>query len=369
MRKVLSIAGGAVLLVIGFFLARSLANTEKVQPKQPEVVLQSVFTEKVENTDIPTLVTESGLLMAKNRIELYAEVQGVMERTKKDFKPGSSFKKGETLVSIRNTDYLAGLQAQKSTLQNLVTSILADVRLDFPESYDRWHTYVSEFDINKPIQELPEPASRQEKFYVTSKNIYSTYYSTKNAELVYQKYTLRAPFSGMLTEGLVTPGTLVRQGQKLGELIDPSLYELEIAVGKSVYPYLEVGHQVAVVENDTQRKWTGKIVRINGRVDQSTQTVQVFVELKGKDLKEGMYLQAEVIGKSESNAFELNRSLLIDDREVYVVRDDKLELVEVTPVYFTQESVIVKGLTDGEHVVIKPVAGAFTGMEVQNIAK
>ena len=79
---------------------------------------------------------------------MFAEVQGVMESPRKEFKPGSVYKKGETMVNIRSEDFYANLQAQKSSLVNLITSILPDLRLDFPDAYQKWDEYVRSFNID-----------------------------------------------------------------------------------------------------------------------------------------------------------------------------------------------------------------------------
>jgi multidrug efflux pump subunit AcrA (membrane-fusion protein) len=369
MRKtIISIVSGIILIGIGFFVASSMADRERPQRKQPEKVAQSVIIQEVQNQNIATRVYESGILTAKNRIELFAEVQGVMEPTRKEFKPGNSYQRGELLIKIRDDDYSANLQSQKSSLQNLITSALPDLRLDFPEAYVKWDRYIREFDIYKPVPPLPEPTSEKEEFFITGKNIYSTYYATKNMELVYRKYNLHAPFTGILTEALVNPGSLVRPGQKLGDFIDPSVYEMEVSVGKSIYPYISVGQSVKVSEGKTsERHWDGKIIRINGKVDQATQTVKAFIELTGSDLKEGMFLEAEIFGKEEPNTFEVHRNLLVNGTDLYLVEDDKLVSKTVDPVYFAESTVIVRGLVDGDHLVVKPVAGGYSGMEIQVI--
>ena len=364
--KIVSIVTGVVLLGIGFLVASSLAGREGPQRQPAEKAVQSVSTEPVENRTITTRVIESGVLTAKNRIELFAEVQGVMEPTGKEFKPGNSYRRGELMIKIRDDDYSANLRSQKSSLQNLITSALPDLRLDFPEAYVKWDQYIRDFDINKPVPPLPEPTSEKEEFFITGKNIYATYYATKNMELVYRKYNLHAPFDGILTEALVNPGSLVRPGQKLGDFIDPSIYEMEVAVGKSFYPYISVGQKVLVSEGEASgRSWEGSIIRINGKVDQATQTVQAFIELKGSDLKEGMFLEAEIHGKQEANAFEVSRNLLINQSELFVVENGALASKSVEPVYFTQSTVIVRGLEDGDQLVNRPVSGGYHGLEVQ----
>ncbi len=366
MRKYVTIVIGILLVAAAAYIARDLANTKKKRRPKNEKVIPTVFIETVKNASVPVFVLESGRLMAKHRIDLFAEVQGVMEPTRKEFKPGVHYRKGETIVSIRDDDFYANLQAQKSNLQNLITSILPDLRLDYPEAYKKWDTYLRNFDMDNPIAKLPEPSTDKEKFFVTGRNIYTTYYNTKNLEIVLSKYKLGAPYNGILTDALVTPGSLVRPGQKLGEFIDPSVYEMEVSVNKSILPSLKIGGTVVVrdAENHSSQ-WNGKIIRINGKVDRTTQTVTVYVELAGKELKEGMYLEAIMNGTPIVDAYEIARNLLVDESKIYVVQDTSLHLVEVEPVFFNQKTVVIKGLQDGQTIISRAVPGAYSGMVVK----
>ena len=357
----------AVLVLVGAFYGfNALKGSKKKNKPQITTTIPTAFIASATNKSVPVNIIESGRLSARYKIDLFAEVQGVMETTTKEFKPGAKFKKGEVLVKIKSDDYYANLQAQKSVLQNLITSMLPDLKLDYPDAYVKWDAYLKAFDMNKPIAALPEPASDKEKFFLTGKNIYTTFYNTKNLEIVLRKYTLTAPFNGIVTEALVTPGSLVRNGQKLGEFINPSEYELELAVGKVLINSVQVGKSVTVSnpENPSQT-WEGKVSRINGRVNPSTQTIQIFISLKGDDLKDGMYLEANIAGQEKMNALEMSRNLLIDGNQIYVVKPDSiLSLEYVSVVHKSRESVIIQGIDSGTWILEKPIPGAYVGMKV-----
>lgn len=366
MRKSVTIVIGVLIIVGGGIAYYLLINKKKKQAPQEAKVLQTVVIKKVQNHEVPIKIIESGRLTAKNRIEIYSEVQGVMETTSREFKPGAHYTKGEVLVKIRNNDFYANLQAQKSVLQNLITSILPDLRLDYPEAYVRWDKYLRNFDIEKPIGKLPEPGSDKEKFFITGKNIYTTYYNTKNLEIIFAKYSIRAPFTGILTDVMVTPGTVIRQGQKLGEFIDPSVYEMEVSVSKTDMASLSIGKKVIISSegNRSSQTWNGTITRINGKVDANTQTIKVYIQLAGKNLKEGMYLEAQINGNPVKDAYEIPNGLLVDGTKVFVVIENKLQTVDVKIVHKNLESVVVQGLEDGMQLVSQPIAGAYSGMEV-----
>ena len=115
------------------------------------------------------------------------------------------------------------------------------------------------------------------------------------------------------------------------------------------------------------QSWTSKVVRINGRVDQRSQTVNIYVEVRGANLREGMYLEADVPGRDEENAFQIPRKTLIDNAKVFVVEDGNLKLTEVHIVHFDESSAVVKGMPNGTKLVSKPIPGAYENMKVKVI--
>ncbi|NAS31472.1 HlyD family efflux transporter periplasmic adaptor subunit [Flavobacteriaceae bacterium R38] len=365
MRNVILTIIGILLLGGAVFGAYSLINKKKrVRPRPPKVV-KTVFVESVKNTTVPIVISANGNLRALRRVELYAEVQGVLKGGNKLFKPGQLYNRGETLLRLDASEYYATVQSQKSNLYNLITSIMPDLRLDYPEAFPKWEAYLNNFDIEKPLSKLPETSSEQEKYFITGRNITSTFYNVKNLEERLSKYSIRAPFSGVLTESLVTEGTLVRNGQKLGEFIDTSTYELEVAINKSFDDLLKIGEEVELNNLEKTKSWTGKVSRVNGRVDQATQTVSAFIEVKGKDLKEGVYLEANLNTRNEENAISVSRKLLVDESQLFVVRDSILDLIDVDPVYFSDKEVIVKGIPDDTRILSRTVPGAYAGMLVK----
>ncbi len=337
---------------------------KKARPKPPKTV-KTVFVDTVQNTTIPIVISANGNLRALRRVELYAEVQGVLRQGNKLFKPGQHYRKGENLIRINASEYYATVQSQKSNLYNLITSIMPDLRLDYPNAFPKWQAYLNNFDIEKSISKLPESSSEQEKYFITSRNIISNYYNVKNLEERLSKYNLRAPFSGVLIESLVTEGTLVRNGQKLGEFIDTSVYELEVAINKSYSDLLKIGESVTLNNLEKTKFWTGKVSRINGSVDQTTQTISAYIEVKGNDLREGVYLEADLNARNEENAILISRKLLIDESQVFIVKDSVLDLIPVKPVYFSDKDVVIKGVPNNTLVVSRTIPGAYAGMLVK----
>ncbi len=364
MRNIILSVLGLLLIVGAVFLARKIIDS-KTRPKpRPAKVIKTVFVDTIKNETIPIKISANGNLTAKRRLELYAEVQGIFRGGTKLFKTGQTYRKGQSLIRIDASEYYASVQSAKSNLYNQITAIMPDLRLDYPEIYDKWQAYLSNFDMNKATPKLPETTSEKEKYFITGRNIHTSYYNVKNLEQRLAKYTISAPFDGVLTEALVNEGTLIRQGQKLGEFIDTDIYEMEVAIGKEYGDLLQVGSAVALSNLNKTKTFVGKITRINGRVDQATQTITAFIEVNEPSLKEGMYLEAYLDAKKEENAIEIDRGLLQEGNKIFVVRDSILDVVDVHPVYFSDKKVVLKGVPDQTIILSKSVPGAYAGMLV-----
>ena len=365
MRKIIISALGIALLLGAILLANYLIKSKNKPKPTFEKIVKTVFVDTVENKEIPIIIKASGNLTAKNKIELYSEVQGILRPSRKEFKPGTSYAKGELLLSINSEEFYASLQSQKSNLYNLITAIMPDIRLDYPDTFTKWENYLNSFDLNKPTPKLPEFSSDKEKYFISGRGITTSYYNVKNLEVKLNKYNIRAPFKGILTEALVSPGTLVRAGQQLGEFIDPSVYEMEVAVNAAFSELLKIGNSVTLYNLERTATYKGTVIRVNGKVDQTSQTIKAYIQVSDKALKEGMFLEADLIAKSEKDAIEITRKLLVQNTSVYVVNDSVLSLVKVNPVYFNAESVVIKGLPNQSLILKQSVPGAYDGMPVK----
>lgn len=366
MRKIVLYILGIALVAGATLLGKFFIDKNNKPRPTFKKTIKTVFVDRVQNKEIPIVLNANGNLTAKNKIDLFSEVQGVLIGSSKAFKPGTKYYKDEILLSINSDEYRASLQSQKSNLYNLITSILPDIRLDYSSEFEKWEDYLNGFEMNKSIPELPSFSSDKEKYFISGRGILTAYYNVKNLEVRLDKYEIKAPFTGVLTEALVTTGSLVRSGQRLGEFIDTSSYEMEVSVNSEFADLIKVGNNVALTNLDKSKFYQGKVIRVNGKIDQVSQTINAYVEVKHPDLKEGMFLEANLVAKSEQDAIEIPRKLLIDNNAVYTVKNDSiLTLSAVNPVYFGAKTVVIKGLKNSDQILTQPLPGAFDGMIVK----
>ena len=365
MRNIILSILGVLFIIATVFISKLLIDNKNKPKPIAAKVIKTVFTDTVNNTTIPIVIPANGNLTAKQRVELYSEVQGIFRNGSYLFKPGQNYRKGQTLIRVDAAEYYASVQSSKSNLYNSIAAIMPDLRLDFPDVFQKWQTYLSSFDLNKTTPKLPEITSDKENYFITGRGIITNYYNVKNLEQRLSKYTISAPFNGILTEALVTEGSLIRNGQKLGEFINPSVYEMQVAISKSFANILKVGETVSLTNLDKTETYTGKVSRVNGSIDANTQTVTAFIEVENNNLKEGMYLEANLNAKSIENAIEIDRNLLTDNQEIFVIKDSLLDVMPAKPIHFSDTKVVLKDVPNGTVILKRPVPGAYAGMLVQ----
>ncbi len=79
MRKIILSLLGVILIIASFFLAKTLiANKNKPKPVLDKVI-KTVFTDTVQNGDVQIKIPANGSLVAKRRVEIYSEVQGIFK--------------------------------------------------------------------------------------------------------------------------------------------------------------------------------------------------------------------------------------------------------------------------------------------------
>ncbi len=365
-RTIFSVLIGIAILAGGWFGWGYLGEMKEEPPKK-EVPkrIKTVEATAVNNSQVTTNLAVQGRLEAYNKIELFSEVGGAIT-TPKPFKKGTYFKKGDVMLRVDDTEPRLNIQAQKATLMNGIAAMMPDLKIDYPESFPAWEAYLSAFSVDDPIKALPTPANQREKLFVAGRNLQSQFYNIKSQEERLSKYALYAPFSGVLTTANINNGAVIRPGQQLGELMATGYYEMLATVPLSQLNFLKPGGEVKLYSEDIEGEWTGKVKRISDQIDPQTQTVGVYVGVTGRGLREGMYLRGEAAAKALNNVVEIDRDLLIDEREVYAVQHDTLlVLMPVTVQKFNRETVIVSGLPDGTQLLTSDVAGAYDGMRVK----
>jgi multidrug efflux pump subunit AcrA (membrane-fusion protein) len=372
LRKI-SVVVGVVILVGGIYLANKLGTREKPVDAQatekaaPQREATFVYARQVNNESRSSEVLLTGKVVARQKIDLFSEVTGKIEQSGKEFREGVRFSKGQLMLRLDDTEAQLEIQAAKSQLYSSLVALLPDLKTDYNDNFSVWESYLNNFDVEQPIQELPNTKSNREKYYVAARNINNQYLNIKRQEYRLTKYKIYAPFDGILTNAAVYKGALVRSGQKLGELTHPSRYELEATVSLYDVDFLKRGNKVRLYSEATKDEWTGTVDRFGKVIDEKTQTQKVYITLNSSKLSEGMFLNGTVQTKSLGEVMVLPRTLLVNNNKVFTIERGKLALAPVEVVKLDGNDMYIQGLQAGTTVLAQNLLGAYEGMPVQII--
>jgi multidrug efflux pump subunit AcrA (membrane-fusion protein) len=306
----------------------------------------------------------SGRVVPEHQTQVFAEVQGRILPSSRRFKAGEAFRRGEVLLRINAQEFALNLEAQRSAFLNVLTGMMPDLKADYPDNYPQWLAYVQGYDHGASLSPLPETKSDGEKYFVTANRVYDTFYAIKAQEERLRKYTVRAPYAGLVTDTRADIGGLVSPGQLLGTIISSERYELEAGVSLEAANNLSVGDQLAFRSNEVDGQWTGEVVRINNIVDPQTQNVPVFFRMTGPQLRSGMYLEGEFATRNYEDVFVIPEEAIARDESVLILEENVIVRKPITPVAYLRDSIIVRGLAEEDQLITNQFGTPVEGKKV-----
>ena len=303
-------------------------------------------------------------MIPKYTTRLVAEVQGRILPSNKPFKAGTTYQKGEALLRIDSQEFALNLESQKSAFLNILTGMMPDLKADYPENYQNWLDYVNHYQSGVSLPPLPDTKSNPEKYFLTSRQVYNTYFNIKAQEERLKKFTLTAPYSGSLSTAAVDNGGLVSPGQSLGTFISDNNYEVEAAVKLALAQMLKVGQKIDLHNKSLNRTFTATVVRINNIVDPNTQNIPVFLQISDKDLRSGMYLEGQVTASIFENAVKIPATAINRDNTVHLLRDGVIRKETIEIMNSEVSEAVVGGLKDNAQLILTTFQNPVSGLKI-----
>jgi len=363
-RNIMPLIVIAILSVglIGMLVLSSMREEPKKQTPPPRIkVVNSIVTRSENN---PTVIEAFGRLTSTQPIALISEVNGTIERGKISFQPAQSFSKGDLIVKIDDRQTKFQLNQTKSDFLSALAAVLPEIKIDFPDEFDKWQNYFNSISFDEEITELPKVSNQKIKLFLTRFNVYKLYFTIKNLEITLDKHYFYAPFSGSIQNAELREGSTVRAGSKLGDIINLEDMEVEISLPVTDVKWIDYSKQVKITSNQIAGIWDGKIKRISDVIDNQNQTVTAYISiLNRKGLFNGIFLKAEIPGKSLNNSFSIPRKSIYSDEYVYLIKNGKLDYRKVEIARKETERVIVSdGINSGDTLVTELMQGVSSGM-------
>ena len=362
------------------------------------------------------LVEETAVVKTRNERIISAEVAATLEELRVE--PGDRVVKGDLLavLDIENIELqIAQLEAQKASLEAQVkeakrvdTNVSAQLDAEKKSAFATYETTKRAYDQNISLFEsgavsasvLSDSKDKMTIAYATYESANQVYLQQRKGlskELIHkydadikvldykiqsirnqrQKFELKAPFDGVVTEKYVDTQAVLAMGSPILEIVDETSKYLETDVLASNASKLSVGTKVIAIDEDIDLNATGTITKVYPKafsktsdlgIEQKRVRIEIELDQSMESMKIGYETDLEVVLEEQSAslripdtaAFKMNK-----EWHVFVVNDSRLE-VRMIQVglegqdYFEVES----GLSSGEDVVVSPENELESGTRV-----
>jgi RND family efflux transporter MFP subunit len=171
------------------------------------------------------------------------------------------------------------------------------------------------------------------------------------------KYTIRAPFAGLVTQKMTEVGEWVTQGQPIVEIVQLDPIEMIINTPQDYLNRVQQSLARATPENPLsavihfdgfEQSFVGVVKRVIAQADLRSRTFPVRLEIENPDSESGHALQPGMLGKA---------SLMIGlEQDMLMVKKDALVLGGRQPAVY-------KIITQGDDVTAVPIV-VETGMSI-----
>ena len=400
------------ILVVSAILMFLLISLKKEAPKRtPTLQPKAVQVEVVELKDVKSEIIAFGRLTSSQPVLLYSEVTGILEKGSIPFLPATVFKKGDLLIKVDDRQAKLDLNSLKSDFLNALASVLPEIKVDFPDEYQKYQRYFDNCNFKSRLNKLPETSNQKIKLFLTRFNVYKLYYSVFwslfTASVSDDTYTSRITQYPPITEHApavkgfseeyaeyadyyelayktshdwiyiwkinwdiisadLRIASTVRAGSMIGHIINLENLEVEAPVATNDVHWIDRTKSVLLTSSEIAGEWKGRITRIGKNIDERTQTVQLFVgiEKNGQvDLINGIFLKAIIPGRTIPNAVSVPNRAVYNESYVYLVQNGKLEYKQVKIARRQMDSVIVSsGIATGDTLVTELLQGVASGM-------
>ena len=347
------------------------SNAEEIRAskiKNVSALVSSKFAnvQMVLNKTYPVVVSGSGRVMAGTIINISTEVQGLLD-SPISLKKGTSFKKGDLIFKIRDTDAKLSLAARKSNYLSQWTSVLPDLATDHSKQYDKWYNFFNSITVDQPLEEFPNFTTSKEKNFIISRKLLAEYLNIKSDEYRLTKYFQVAPFNGSIVEAFIDQGAIVNPGSPVIQIIRDDELEIEIPLAVKYMQKIKIGSSVTLIENEIE--FMGKVVRVGNFINANTQSVPVYVKPINKlPLYYGMYVKA----KLELNALELvckiPRTAIFGENKIYIVdMDSTIHSTKINIKSSDDRNYYVDNLKDSIIYLPQPIVNAKDSLKITPI--
>jgi membrane fusion protein (multidrug efflux system) len=273
----------------------------------------------------------TGTVVANEEVELRSEISGKITRIY--FEEGGKIKKGDLLVKINDAELQAQLEKQKYQ-----QALLED--REYRQRMLLQREAISQEEYDLALNELNQV----------------------KAEIVFiqaqiSKTEIHAPFDGVIGLKYVSEGSYISPSTKIANLIDLHPIKVDFSIPEKYVNTVQRGDAFTFKIVGTDKRYTGKILAVEPKIDPETRTLQLRGISPNEDGKitPGAFAEVELILQRIDNALMVPTAAVIPElqgQKVYRYRNGKAMTQWVDTGIRTEDKVqILAGMQIGDTLI------------------
>ncbi len=373
LRKCLVILVPILILVFAFIgLGAMQAGKKKPEVQKRRDPTLAVMAVPAYRDTVVLDVNVQGQTRPRTEVDVSPQVGGKITYVSPQFVAGGQFKKGEVLLRIEEADFeVAVLRAEAAVAR--AEQVVVREKAEGQIAAEDW------LDLGRGGEASPLTL-RKPQLAEAEAGMKSAMADLDNAKLQLSRTVVRAPFTGRISERFVDVGQFVSAGTRVARCFSTQSIEVPLSLNDADLTRLGLPVSISVNSNAPKpavvlsaiiagqtRRWNGQIVRTDGVFDPQTRTISAIAEVKnpfgagmsedGFPLPPGLFVNAEIVGRTLDDALVIPRDSLRPEDKVYVVNDQGEAQSRDAVVLDTnaERAVLASGVEPGELVIISPL--------------
>jgi multidrug efflux system membrane fusion protein len=353
----------ALLLTVGTLLALT-EDTADVTQANAAPVLQRVSVLDLAVSDVTASVETFAEVRPRWSADIRAAVGGRIVEVHEAALAGVQVPAGAVLFQIESTQYDTAVAAAEL--------LLAEAQFTLLRANNK--TTISRLQFERDSVRAPNDlALHIPELRIAERQVASAEAQLRAAQQQLADTIITAPFSGFITERLISLGQTVAVGEPLVKLVDDKQFEMTAELSRESWALLDhpINEQVAQLIDTAGTPIGTAIIRQGGGfLDQSTRQYRVFFDVReteAQPILSGDFLRVILTGRVIKGTLSIPDTALTRTGHVWFV-DQNDQLMRFTPdILFRLTDQIVIAAPEGgqrRRVAITPLASFLPGLRV-----
>ncbi len=333
-----------------------------------------VETAPVERKTHRVVVRAMGKVMPARQIALKPRISGELVEVSPEFVPGGTFKRGDIIARIDDSDYLIAEKKAQAALSKATASL--DLERAQQEVAKK---HYSDFVAAGGKIENEDFVLRKPQGRSAAADLNTAQASLEQARLDLERTTIKSPFDAVLISTSANIGDQVGPQTEIASLADSSCFWIRVSIPKSDLGFISVPDagdkdgsraEVAGIGGTLH----GRLIEITAELDEDGQMAGAIIEVEdplslkaaGPRIFLNQIVAVEIMGMEVRNCARIPRSASREGRIWLLTSEKKLMTMQINAVWNNREWLFfTEEIPGGAELIVSDLPFAVEGMQLR----